>query len=236
MKNAILLSQFDVAEVQLIYKSKLPASQRKKITCSRDAYDLLLKNWNPDTVEHCEEFKILLLNRSNAVLGIIAVSKGGISGTVTDVRIIFQAALKANASGEVRDRYDELSRVFNPTNSKEPNEMMNTINAEYDMLMIVFRDAMLAEAAKEKLTVSEKIKELQEKIDPSGLHLEICGTWLWVTGKTYQVKDALKDLGFRYSANKLSWYYRQEDDRSPNQEPIPLEMIREKYGTSVVAL
>jgi hypothetical protein len=66
MRNAILLSQFDVAEVQLIYKSKLPASQRKKITCSRDAYDLLLKNWNSDTVEYCEEFKILLMNRSNA--------------------------------------------------------------------------------------------------------------------------------------------------------------------------
>jgi hypothetical protein len=139
-------------------------------------------------------------------------------------------------SGEVRNRYDELSHVFNPTNSKEPNEMMNTINAEYDMLMIVFRDAMLAEAVKEKLTVSEKIKELQEKVDPAGLHLEICGTWLWVTGKTYQVKDTLKELGFRYSANKLSWYYRQEDDRSPNQEPIPLDLIREKYGSSVVAI
>ena len=145
-------------------------------------------------------------------------------------------------SGEVRTRYDELSRVFNPSNSKEPNEMMNTINAEYDMLMIVFRDAMLAEAeketvkVKEKLTVSDKIKELQEKVDPSGLHLEICGTWLWVTGKTYQVKDILKELGFRYSANKLSWYYRQEDDRSPNQEPIPLDLIREKYGSSVVAI
>jgi DNA repair protein RadC len=99
MKNSILLSQFDVAEVQLIYKSKLPASQRVKISSSRDAYDLLLKNWNSDTVEYCEEFKILLMNRSNAVLGIIAVSKGGISGTVTDVRIILQAALKSNASG-----------------------------------------------------------------------------------------------------------------------------------------
>ena len=33
-------------------------------------------------------------------------------------------------SGEVRNRYDELSRVFNPTNSKEPNEMINTTNAE----------------------------------------------------------------------------------------------------------
>jgi len=99
MKNAIQLSMFNVAEVQLIYKSKVPASQRRKITSSRDANDLLKENWNHDTLEHSEEFKVLLLNRSNAVLGIIAVSKGGISGTVTDVRIILQAALKSNASG-----------------------------------------------------------------------------------------------------------------------------------------
>jgi DNA repair protein RadC len=99
MKNAIQLSMFGVAEVQLIYKNKIPASQRMKIACSRDAFDLFKTNWNPDTVEHCEEFKVLLMNRSNAVLGIIEVSKGGISGTVTDVRIILQAALKSNASG-----------------------------------------------------------------------------------------------------------------------------------------
>ena len=36
---------------------------------------------------------------TNAVLGILSVSKGGISGTVTDIRIIFQSALKSNASG-----------------------------------------------------------------------------------------------------------------------------------------
>jgi DNA repair protein RadC len=39
------------------------------------------------------------MNRSNSVLGLLPVSKGGISGTVTDVRIILQAALKSNASG-----------------------------------------------------------------------------------------------------------------------------------------
>jgi len=145
-------------------------------------------------------------------------------------------------SDEVRNRYDELSRVFNPKNSKEPNEMMKTINAEYDKLMLVMNESDPVEADKEKATVPEKIKELQEKADTAGLHLEICGTWLWVTGKTYNVKDTLKELGFRYSSNKLSWYYRQVDPkvgidhRSSNQEPIPLEMIREKYGDIVVTL
>jgi len=92
-------TQNSIAEVQLIYRSKIPASQRRKISCSKDAFDLFYETWNPDTIEHIEEFKILLMNRSNSVLGIMVVSKGGISGTVTDIRIIFQAAIKANASG-----------------------------------------------------------------------------------------------------------------------------------------
>jgi DNA repair protein RadC len=99
MKNAIQLSMFNVAEVQLIYRLKVPASQRRFIKCSRDAFDLFLQSWNPDTIEHSEEFKPLLMNRSNAVLGILPVSKADLSGTVTDVRIIVQAAIKANASG-----------------------------------------------------------------------------------------------------------------------------------------
>jgi hypothetical protein len=135
------------------------------------------------------------------------------------------------SAAEVQLRFDELSRVFNGQ-----DEMIQELKAEYSTLMSVLNAVKPVEAVKEKATVSEKISELQGKIDPAGLHLEICGTWLWVTGKTYQVKDTLKELGFRYSANKLSWYYRQEEHRSPNQEPIPLEMIREKYGTSEVAL
>lgn len=91
--------QITIAEVCLSYKSKVKASERKQVKCSKDAFDLFLESWNPDSIEHVEEFKILLMNRSNHVLGILPVSKGGISGTVTDLRLIFQAAIKANASG-----------------------------------------------------------------------------------------------------------------------------------------
>jgi DNA repair protein RadC len=88
-----------VSEVTLTYKTKVNPKDRAKITSSRDAYQLLFDSWNKNTLEYVEEFKLLLMNRSNAVLGILSVSKGGISGTVTDIRIIFQAAIKANASG-----------------------------------------------------------------------------------------------------------------------------------------
>jgi DNA repair protein RadC len=49
-------------------------------------------------LEYFEEFKILLLNNSNKVLGSYDVSSGGITGTVVDIRIIFTAALKSNAT------------------------------------------------------------------------------------------------------------------------------------------
>jgi DNA repair protein RadC len=90
---------FTIAEVTLSYKSKVKASERPKVTCSKDAYNYFNETWNPDTIEHVEEFKILLMNRSNSVLGIMVVSKRGISGSIADIRIIFQAAIKANASG-----------------------------------------------------------------------------------------------------------------------------------------
>jgi DNA repair protein RadC len=46
-----------------------------------------MEYWNPEIIEFVEEFRILLMNRSNSVLGILDISKGGISGTVTDVRV-----------------------------------------------------------------------------------------------------------------------------------------------------
>ena len=87
-----------VDEVSLVYKSKTPPDQRYQIKGSSDAHDALLSSWDSQTIELHEEFKVLLLNSSNRVLGVIQISKGGISGTVVDIRQIFQAALKANAS------------------------------------------------------------------------------------------------------------------------------------------
>jgi len=92
-------SSNNISEVKLIYKSKVKSSERIQVSSSKDAFDIFLKTWDPDTIEHIEEFKLLLLNRANKVLGIASLSKGGLNGTVTDIRIVLQYAIKANASG-----------------------------------------------------------------------------------------------------------------------------------------
>ena len=88
---------YQVAEIELVYRSKIKASERPKIITSKDAYKILLQTWDENKMELQEQFKILLLNRGNKVVGIYEVSTGGITGTVADPRLIFTAALKANA-------------------------------------------------------------------------------------------------------------------------------------------
>lgn len=93
--------QFEVAEIQLTYKTKVKPSQRPKITSSKEAYGILLDNWDEGKLEFVEQFKILLLNRANRVLGIYEVSTGGVSGTVADPKLVFAAAINANASAMI---------------------------------------------------------------------------------------------------------------------------------------
>jgi DNA repair protein RadC len=97
MNTAFNLSY--IAEVELVYSTKVKPSNRIKISSSKDAYEILNQTWNVNTIELREEMKVILLNNWHKVLGIYNVSHGGITGTVADPKLIFAAALKANATG-----------------------------------------------------------------------------------------------------------------------------------------
>jgi DNA repair protein RadC len=86
-----------VAEIELIYKTKVKASERPSIAEPKDAAILLKALWNEGKIDFVEQFKILLLNRANRVLGVVDISSGSAVGTIADPRLIFSAALKANA-------------------------------------------------------------------------------------------------------------------------------------------
>ena len=88
-----------VAEVQLIYKSKVKPSERPQIRSSKDCYEILKQTWDEDKIEFVEQFKVMLLNKAQRVLGIYEMSTGGVAGTIADTRLVFIAALKANACG-----------------------------------------------------------------------------------------------------------------------------------------
>jgi DNA repair protein RadC len=89
--------QTTISEVRLVYRTKVKASDRLQVKCSKDAFEIFMEGWDPDSIEHVEEFKLMLLNGSNRILGISSLSKGGTTGTVVDVKLLLQYTIKVNA-------------------------------------------------------------------------------------------------------------------------------------------
>ena len=111
------LFQNNISEIKISYQNTVKASDRPKISCSRDV-EKLFQNYfiaGDLQIEHREYFMIMLLNRANKVLGISLISMGGTSGTVADPKIIFQTALKTSASSIVLCHN-------HPSGNKEPSE------------------------------------------------------------------------------------------------------------------
>jgi len=131
---------FEVSEIELVYKSKVKASARPQITSSRSAYELLLKAWNDNKIEFVEQFKVVLLNRANKVLGIYEVSSGGVTGTVADPRLIFAAALKANACSIILS-HNHPSGNIKP--SRQDEELTTKIKQAGQLLEIKVLDHII---------------------------------------------------------------------------------------------
>ena len=121
---------FYVGEVKLSYRKN--AKKLGKVTCGEDAYKYLIKTYRKGAVCYKEYFKVLLLNNNSDILGHAVISEGGITATYADLRIIFQAALLANAthiiiahnhpSGSLQPSTDDI----NLTNSiKRAGDVMN---------------------------------------------------------------------------------------------------------------
>lgn len=84
-----------VSEITVSYRNSNP--ERIKISNSRDLFNLASQHWNMGLIEYQEEVKVFLLNKANIVLGVFEVSKGGITSSIVDFRIILGVALKCNA-------------------------------------------------------------------------------------------------------------------------------------------
>ncbi|NII81511.1 DNA repair protein RadC [Pedobacter riviphilus] len=88
-----------IAALELGLRRKETAEETiTHVTTSNDVYKYLHQTFA--NLNH-EEFWILLLNRSNRVIGKFLISKGGQAGTVADPKIIFKTALENNAANVV---------------------------------------------------------------------------------------------------------------------------------------
>jgi DNA repair protein RadC len=107
------------------------------ITSSRDGYNIMRRHLMD--LNH-EEFWIILLGRSNKVLGKELISKGGLSATVCDPKIIFYSALQYQASGLILV-HNHPSGNLKPSN--EDLQLTKKISAAGRMLDIGVFDHLI---------------------------------------------------------------------------------------------
>lgn len=124
---------------------------------------------------------------------------------------------------EAKKIYKNLAKKLHPdVGGKE--EEFKALNAVYTDLI------------EHKIYFSNDIKidiEL-EKVISLILHfenitIELVGSWIWISGDTKEIKEKLKELGFKWASKKKMWYYGEMKGRSHKEKS--LDDIKNKYGS-----
>ena len=115
---------------------------------------------------------------------------------------------------EVKAEYKRYVQRLLPRegNAGDPSELVHVENEYHEISQRPKFQDLTEEVKEEYLGYPNKVKILIRL----GLDLEMCGSWLWVSGNTIDHKEQLKELGLRYSPNKKMWYYRPKWSRSAN--------------------
>lgn len=109
------------------------ALERRRLLSSRSAYELM----QPIIGElpH-EEFWIIYLNNSNKVIQKQQLSKGGITGTLVDIRLVLKTALEVGAVGLIL-AHNHPSGGLNPsTSDKKLTKKLQTAASSLDIKVL----------------------------------------------------------------------------------------------------
>ncbi|GGK18880.1 DNA repair protein [Yeosuana aromativorans] len=122
-----------VNEIKISYKEKRTLSKSPAIKSSADAAQLLFEHWDKDTIGLHETFKVLLLNNSNKVKGVYELSKGGITGTLVDIRILFAVVLKSVSVAMILSHCHPSGKLMPSEADKKLTEKIKKAAAFFDV-------------------------------------------------------------------------------------------------------
>lgn len=141
----------------------------------------------------------------------------------------------------LKERYKTLAKAYHPDlNPDAGDEAMQQINAQYDELVKKLsrvsadgRTEATEQEARNAADMATAYREVIAKIiHLAGINIELCGSWLWVSGETYANREALKDEGLRYASKKQMWYWRPEEAACyKSRRGATMADIRTKYGS-----
>ena len=154
------------------------------------------------------------------------------------------AAKILNLSGDidpdaVKQAYRVACKKYHPDRNPAGEEMMKAVNAAYEALKGFTGKANEGAASDYGHGLNEAISFA---LGLSGVVVEICGAWVWLSGNTRAHREALKDSkntlpdgnGFRWAPKKKMWYYRPADWTSRARGNWSMDEIRAEHGSTTV--
>ena len=123
-----------VAALELGRRRRLQeALELPKITSSRDVFNVMQPILGE--LSH-EEFWILYLNNSNKILCKDQISKGGLTGTVVDVRLVFKKGIETNATAIILCHNHPSGKLQPSTADKQITKKLSAAGETLDIKVL----------------------------------------------------------------------------------------------------
>ncbi len=134
----------------------------------------------------------------------------------------------ATCKSELKKLYKQLAKELHPDMGGSHAEMVQ-LNNEFEYLFTRLPETKQEQASQE--TAQDFMDVVQGIAAIPGIYVELCGTWLWVTGETRAAKDQLKAIGFRWASKKQAWFWHAGPYRKRGKRQLSLPEIRNIYGS-----
>ncbi|MCK9532679.1 MAG: hypothetical protein M0R77_19505 [Gammaproteobacteria bacterium] len=127
---------------------------------------------------------------------------------------------------EAKKIYKELAKKLHP-DVGGTDEQFKTLNKIYNDFI---ENGLKFEEDSEFDLELEKV--ISQILHYENIIIEVVGSWIWLSGDTKDIKETLKELGFKWASKKKMWYYGEMKGRNPKQKSM--DDIKAKYGSQTV--
>lgn len=135
----------------------------------------------------------------------------------------------------IKTAYRFACSRYHPDRNPAGLEMMKLINAAYQALSDYVEGSVEIdrEEAADNMHFSDALNDALNAVVGLGLTIEICGSWIGVSGDTRTHKDILKAAGYKFAPKKVMWSFCG-GKRSTSRGKFSMDDIRERHGSVTV--